>query len=120
MNEDSRHFQYLSVMILGFGTAAVGFGLFGTSYYTGNAASVANVLFLVGSGFAVFYYFGLLIAVGNILIRTAVCGQDVWQGPLYWMTQLMIIIALIFVVHVGEAFAVSVSEDRSSSVRSVW
>ena len=114
MTDESRHFQSLSITLLAIGTAALGFGLFGAKflietapYVSENADShsivesvdvfVKTVVVLV----ALFLYAMLVLSVRSILIQTEVTGEDVVQGPLFWMFELMVCIAAIFVMRVA-------------------
>lgn len=99
MTEESRHFQSLSIAILAMGTAAVGFGLSGADVSSEPALllgiRLAAGLFILG------YYVGLVHSVRKILIRPDVSGEDVMQGPLYWMLQIMGCTGMMFLLAVG-------------------
>lgn len=99
MNEESRHFQSLSIAILAMGTAAVGFGLFGADVSPEPVLLLA--IKLVAGLFALGYYLGLVHSIRGILTRPDVSGEDVEQGPLFWMLQIMGCIGMMFLLAVG-------------------
>ena len=99
MTEDPRHFQSLSIAILAIGTAAVGFGLFGADVSPEPALLLATKL--VAGLFALGYYLGLIHSIRGILIRPDVSGDDVMQGPLFWMLQFMGCMGMMFLLAVG-------------------
>ena len=92
------HFQSLSVTILGIATAVLGFGLFGADF-SGNSQYLVPKL--IAGGTAMFYYLMLTGSIRKILTATNITGKDVEQGPLYWTTQLMGSVAVIFVADVA-------------------
>ena len=98
MTGESSHFQSQSVTILGIGTAVPGFGLFGSDF---SRESISLAPKLIAGGTALIYYLMLIGSVRKILTATNVTGRDVEQGPLFWMTQLMGSIAVIFIADVA-------------------
>ena len=81
------------------GTAAVGFGLFSADVSPEPEFPLA-IKFVAGL-FALGYYLGLVHSIRGILTRADVSGDDVMQGPLYWMLQIMGCIGMMFLLAVG-------------------
>ncbi len=96
MTEESRHFQSLSVTILAIGTAALGFGLFGSDFDA--SEQIFFRVRIVSGAFAIIFYVMLVLSVARILSRTGVSGDAVVMGPMFWMFELMVAIAVIFVM----------------------
>ena len=94
----SPHFRSLAVTILGIGTAVLGFGLFGAGL---SKESISLWPKLTAGGIALVYYLMLVGSVRKILTAADVTGEDVEQGPLFWMTQIMGSMAVIFIADVA-------------------
>jgi CBS domain containing-hemolysin-like protein len=110
VNQQSQHFQSLSLTILAIATAAIGFGLFGVDFPTiaglpdleGPARFWAALKLICGAG-GMISYASVLVAVGKILTQDSpVTGRQATLGPLLLMGVVMVFVALIFIIGVFE------------------
>ena len=108
VNQQSQHFQSLSLTILAIATAAIGFGLFGVDFPTvaslpelqGPARFWAALKLICGAG-GMISYASVVVAVGKILAQDSpVTGRQVALAPLLLMGVVVAFVALIFVIGV--------------------
>ena len=108
VNQQSQHFQSLSLTILAIATAAIGFGLFGVDFPTiaslpelqGPARFWAALKLICGAG-GMISYASVVVAVGKILAQDSpVTGRQVTLAPLLLMGVVVAFVALIFVIGV--------------------
>ena len=110
VNQQSQHFQSLSLTILAIATAAIGFGLFGVDFpiiaslpdLQGPALFWAALKLICGAG-GIVSYASVLVMVSKILTQDSpVTGRRVALGPLLLMGVVMAFVALIFISGVFE------------------
>ena len=110
INEQSRHFQSLSVTILAIATAAIGFGLFGADFriiaslpdLRGPVLFWAALKLVCGAG-AMIGYTSVVVAVAKILTQgSPITGRQVALSALLLMGVVMVFVAFIFIIGVFE------------------
>ena len=101
MSADSKHFQAQSVTLLAIATGAVGFGLFGAEFRV--SMEFLPTAKFVAAGYVLVVYVALVRSVSRILQSDDVTGEDVVQGPLFYMFLVVLYVVSIFVVGIFES-----------------
>lgn len=92
----TQHYQAQAVALLGIGTGALGFGLFGAEFRV--STEFLPTMKLVAGGLALVSYAALAESVRVILQDGDATGRQVARGPLRNMFLVVVYVASVFVV----------------------